>query len=183
MRSTIVHNGDESETCALPFYTRDGFQHALTRGWSVSPASPPQFISSALLLIILDDFRRANFRLVRIKPDVAKGTSLAQKIPALIQLDPDLREPFPISFGMRLEPVQSMLFLDQTLNVIEDRLIFDLILHENLLEHGYDRNQCVSIVRPHQSSVNCGLPSVADELVPFGCPHIQQSLEPLTGTA
>ena len=55
----------------------------------------------SLLLIILDDLRRANFRFVRIKPDVAKGTSLAQEIPALIQFDLDLREPLTISFGVR----------------------------------------------------------------------------------
>ena len=55
----------------------------------------------SLLLIILDDLRRANFRFVRIKPDVAKGTSLTQKVPALIQFDLDLHEPLTISFGVR----------------------------------------------------------------------------------
>ncbi len=55
----------------------------------------------SLLLIILDDLRRANFRFVRIKPYVAKGTSLAQEIPALIQFDLDLRESLTISFGVR----------------------------------------------------------------------------------
>ena len=54
----------------------------------------------SLLLIILDDLRRANFRFVRVKPDVAEGTSLAQEVPALIQLDLDLREPLTISFGV-----------------------------------------------------------------------------------
>ena len=39
----------------------------------------------SLLLIILDDLRRANLRVVRVTPDVAKGTSLAQEVPALIQ--------------------------------------------------------------------------------------------------
>ena len=56
----------------------------------------------SLLLIILDDLRRANFRFVRIKPDVAKGTSLAQEVPALIQFDLDLREPLTIGFGCAL---------------------------------------------------------------------------------
>ena len=32
----------------------------------------------SLLLIILDDLRRANFCFARINPDVAKGTPLAQ---------------------------------------------------------------------------------------------------------
>ena len=101
----------------------------------VSPLFNP-LCPSVLLLIILDDLRRANFRLVRIKPDVAKGASLAQEIPALIQFDPDLREPLPVGFGMCPELVQSVLFFDQALNMIEDRLIFDVILHENLLQRG-----------------------------------------------
>jgi hypothetical protein len=61
----------------------------------------PLVDDESLLLIILDDLRRANFRFVRIKPDVAKGTSLTQKVPALIQFDLDLHEPLTISFGVR----------------------------------------------------------------------------------
>jgi len=110
--------------------------------------------NKSLLLIILDDLRRANFRLVRIKPDVAKRSSLAQEIPALIQFDPDLREPLPVAFGVRSELVQSVLFFDQALNVIEDRLIFDLILHENLLQRGCSRYEYGLIVRPPYPSVN-----------------------------
>jgi len=47
-----------------------------------------------------------------------------------------------------------VLFFDQALNVIEDRLIFDLILHENLLQRGCSRYEYVLIVRPHHPSVN-----------------------------
>jgi hypothetical protein len=36
--------------------------------------------------------------------------------------------------------VQSVFLFDEVLNVIEDRLILDLILHENLLQQGRDRN-------------------------------------------
>ncbi len=70
---------------------------------SLSPSSGyrPSADNESLLLIILDDLRRANFRFVRVESDVAKGTSLAQEVPALIQLDLDFREPFPIGFGMR----------------------------------------------------------------------------------
>ena len=89
--------------------------------------------NESLLLIILDDLRRANFRFVRVKPDVAKGTSLAQKVPALIQFNLDLHEPLPIGFGVCPLLVQSVLLFDQALNMIEDRLIFGLILHERLL--------------------------------------------------
>ena len=84
----------------------------------------------SLLLIILDDLRRANFRFVRIKPDVTKGTSLAQEVPALIQFDLDLREPLTIGFGEHPLLVQSVFLCDKVLNMIEDRLIFILIFHE-----------------------------------------------------
>ena len=133
---------------------QNGFQYASTRGEPGTAGVSPLLNPFALLLIILDDLRRANFRLVRIKPDVAKGSSLAQEIPALIQFDPDLREPLPVGFGMGPELMQTVLFFDQALNVIEDRLIFDLILHENLLQRGCSRYEYVLIVRPHHPSVN-----------------------------
>jgi hypothetical protein len=60
---------------------------------------PPLTSAQSLLLIILDNLRRANFRFVLVKPDVAEGTSLAQEVPALIQFNLDLREPLPIAFG------------------------------------------------------------------------------------
>lgn len=100
------------------------------------PLPPPQ----SLLLIILDDLRRANFRFVRIKPDVAKGTSLAQEVPALIQFDLDLHEPITIGLVECRLLVQSVFLCDKVLNMIEDRLISDLILHESLLQRGCNRN-------------------------------------------
>ena len=108
----------------------------------------------SLLLIILDDLRRANFRFVRIKPDVAKGTPLAQEVPALIQFDLDVREPLTIGFGEHPLLVQSMFLCDKVLNMIEDRLIFDLILHESLLQRGCDRNGQAVMLRPPETAVN-----------------------------
>ena len=72
-------------------------------------------------------------RFVRVKPDVAKGPSLAQEVPALIQFDLDLHEPLTIGFRECSLLVQSVFLCDKVLNMIEDRLIFDLILHESLL--------------------------------------------------
>ena len=85
----------------------------------------------SLLFIILDDLRRANLRFVRLKPDVTKGTSLAQEVPALIQFDLDLHEPLTIGFGECLLLVQSVFLCDQVLNVIEDGLILGVILHKS----------------------------------------------------
>jgi hypothetical protein len=94
---------------------------------------PPLASAQSLLLIILDNLRLANFRIVRVKPDVAKGTSLSQEIPALIQFNLDLREPLPIGFGVCPLLVQSVFLCDKALNMIEDWLIFNLILHESIL--------------------------------------------------
>jgi hypothetical protein len=107
-----------------------------------------------LLLIILDDLRRANLRFVRIKPTVAKGTALAQEVPALIQFDLDLREPLTISWRVCPLLVQSVFLCDKALNMIEDRLIFDLILHESLLPRGRDWDDQALMLRPPETSVN-----------------------------
>jgi hypothetical protein len=93
-------------------------------------------------------------RVVRITPDVAKGTSLAQEVPTLIQFDLDLHEPFTIGFGMCPLFVQSVFLFDKALNMIEDRLIFDFILHESLLPHGCDRNGQALMLRPPETAVN-----------------------------
>jgi hypothetical protein len=52
---------------------------------------PPVISAQSLLLIILDNLRGTNFRIVRVKSDVAEGTSLTQEVPALIKFNLDLR--------------------------------------------------------------------------------------------
>jgi hypothetical protein len=108
----------------------------------------------SLLLIILDDLRRANLRGVRVKPDIAKSTSLTQEVPALVQFDLDFLEPLTIDLGESPLLVQSVFLCDKVLNVIKDRLIFDLILHESLLPHGCDRNGQALMLRPPETAVN-----------------------------
>jgi len=108
----------------------------------------------SLLLVILDDLRRANLRVLRVEPDIAKGTSLAQEIPALIQFDLDLREPLTIALGKLPLVVQSVFLCDKALNIIEDRLIPDLILHERLLSRGYDWKGNDFLLRQTQTGVN-----------------------------
>lgn len=85
--------------------------------------------SLSLLLIIFNNLWRANFCVVRVKDDLTKGASLAQEVPALIELNLDLLEPRAIGFGVCPLLVQSMFFCDKALNMIEDRLIFDVIVH------------------------------------------------------
>jgi hypothetical protein len=69
-------------------------------------------------------------RVLGVEPDIAKGTSLAQEVPALIQFDLDLREPLTIGLGKFPLLVQSLFLCDKALNIIEDGLIPELILHE-----------------------------------------------------
>jgi hypothetical protein len=74
---------------------------------------------------------------VRVEPNIAKGTSLAQEVPALIQFDLDFREPLTIGLGEFPLLVQSLFLSDKALNIIENWLIPNLILHESLLSsHG-----------------------------------------------
>jgi len=93
-------------------------------------------------------------RVVRVTPDVAKSTSLAQEVPTLIQFDLDLREPLTISCRVCPLLVQSVFLFDKALNMIEDRLIFDLILHESLLPRGCDGNGQALMLRPPETAVN-----------------------------
>jgi hypothetical protein len=50
--------------------------------------------------------------------------------------------------------VQSVFLFHKVLNMIEDRLILDLILHESLLSRGCDRNGDNFMLRPPESVVN-----------------------------
>jgi hypothetical protein len=102
----------------------------------------------SLLLIILDDLRRPNLRVIRVEPDIAKGTSLAQEVPALIQFDLNLRKTLTIGLGKFPVLIQSLFLFDEALNISEDGLIPTLILHESLLSCGHDRNGTI-YVTPH----------------------------------
>jgi hypothetical protein len=50
--------------------------------------------------------------------------------------------------------VQSVLLCDKVLNMIEDRLISDLILHESPLQRGCNRNGHALMLRPPETAVN-----------------------------
>ncbi|TKS63514.1 MAG: hypothetical protein EWM73_01391 [Nitrospira sp.] len=122
-------------------------------GGAARTGTRPLADDESLLFIILDNQRRANFRIVRVKPDVAKGTALAQEVPALIQFDLDLREPLTIGFGVCPLLVQSVFLCHKVLNMIEDGLIFDLVLHKSLLPCGCDRSGHALMVRPPETAV------------------------------
>jgi hypothetical protein len=56
-----------------------------------------------------------------------EGRVAGARVPSELNLD--LLEPLAIGFGVCPLLVQSMFFCDKALNMIEDRLIFDLIVH------------------------------------------------------
>jgi hypothetical protein len=66
----------------------------------------------------------------------------------------DLREPFTIGFGVCPLLVQSVLFCDKALNMIENRLVFGLLFHGSLLSRGYDENGHKFMLRPSETVVN-----------------------------
>ena len=91
---------------------------------------------------------------VRVEPDIAKGAALAQEVPALIQFDLDFREPLTIGLGKPPFLVQSLFLCDKALNIIEDWLIPDLILHESVPSRRYNRNGYDFMLRPTKIGVN-----------------------------
>jgi hypothetical protein len=56
-------------------------------------------VESPLLLVALDDLGRSGGRSVRVLARVAAGTALAQKVPALVEREPDLLETATIVVG------------------------------------------------------------------------------------
>jgi len=79
---------------------------------------------------MLDNLWRANFCVVRVKPDLTEGTTLAQEVPALIEFHLNLQEPLPIGFGLCRFLLQSVFLFDEALNITGNRLILNLIFHQ-----------------------------------------------------
>jgi hypothetical protein len=83
----------------------------------------------SLLLVILDDLRWTDVRLVRITPGVAQRAALAQEIPALIQFDFNVRQPIAIGICERPLPIEMMLFCNEPLDMIKHGLVCGLLIH------------------------------------------------------
>jgi hypothetical protein len=73
-----------------------------------------------LLLVSLDDRRRTHLGLVRILAKLAPCVPLAQKIPALIELDLDLLEPHLIVIRQLALPVQVLLLMHKAFDLLQD---------------------------------------------------------------
>src|SRR5437763_7057659 len=76
-------------------------------------SKPHSFLSN----VLLDDLGRPQVRVLRVAPRFAQGTTLAQQVPALVELDVDRREPLARRFVERSLVEQSVVLRDKLLDV------------------------------------------------------------------
>ena len=82
--------------------------------------------------VVLDNFRRAYTRLLRVTSEFTQSPALPQKIPALVKLHLNLSEAHAIRFAAGSLVVKPVLFRDQPFNMRQHRLvasIFDVFFH------------------------------------------------------
>src|SRR5438552_8639941 len=79
--------------------------------------------------VLFHDLGRSHVRLVRVAAGLSQRAALAQKIPALIELD--LYGGKPARFGIveRCAVEQLVLFADELLNVAQDRCLVLFVCH------------------------------------------------------
>ncbi len=66
-----------------------------------------------LLFVILDNLRRAHFCLIRISPKFPQSLALAQKVPALVQLNLQRIQASLIFWASIRAPIKSLLFFHE----------------------------------------------------------------------
>src|SRR6266446_2505128 len=86
-----------------------------------------------LLLVPLDDGGRTHLGLIRILAELAPRVSLPQQIPTLIELDLDGFQPYLIVIGQFLLPVEMLLLVNKTFDLLQDRVIGRRVSHINHL--------------------------------------------------
>ena len=83
-------------------------------------------------LVVLDHLRRAHLGLVGVAAELAQGAALAQKIPALVELDIDRRQARALGVGHVALGVELLLLGHQPLDVIENALVRGVQGHGHL---------------------------------------------------
>src|SRR5713101_1058483 len=86
-----------------------------------------------LLLVPLDDGGRAHLGLIRILAELAPRVSLPQHIPTLIELDLDGFQPYSIVIGQFALPVEMLLLVNKTFDLLQDEVIGRRFSHVNHL--------------------------------------------------
>src|SRR4029078_336186 len=79
------------------------------------------------------DASGTHLRLVRILPELAESASLAEQVPALVELDLDGLQAMVVGGGERLLAPEAVLLLHQILDVLADGGVEVRIAHERLL--------------------------------------------------
>src|SRR6266446_2980179 len=86
-----------------------------------------------LLLVPLDDGGRTHLGLIRILAELAPRVSLPQQIPTLIELDLDGFQPYLIVIGQFALPVEMLLLVNKTFDLLQDGVIGRRFSHINHL--------------------------------------------------
>src|ERR1700704_2011757 len=86
-----------------------------------------------LLLVPLDDGGRAHLGLIRILAELAPRVPLPQQIPTLIEFDLDGFQPYLIVIGQCALPVEMLLLVNKTVDLLQDGVIGRRFSHINHL--------------------------------------------------
>src|ERR1700730_17527400 len=120
------------------------------------------------LLVPLDDRGRTHLGLIRILAELAPRVSLPQQIPTLIEFDLDGFQPYLIVIGQFALPVEMLLLLNKTFDLLQDGVIGRRLSHINHLadsslsispcrcrdlDLGVQRS-CTLAMSPHHSSLH-----------------------------
>src|SRR6266849_5824331 len=98
-----------------------------------SPHAANAAANHRLLLVPLDDRGRTHLGLIRILAELAPRVSLPQQIPTLIEFDLDGFQPYLIVIGQVALPVEMLLLVNKTLDLVQDGVISCRIGHINHL--------------------------------------------------
>src|SRR5467141_5133895 len=85
--------------------------------------------SHQLLLVPLDDRGRTHLGLIRILAELAPRVSLPQQIPTLIEFDLDGFQPYLIVIGQVALPVEMLLLVNKTFDLLQDGVILRRVSH------------------------------------------------------
>src|SRR3982074_754453 len=86
-----------------------------------------------LLLIPLDDGGRAHLGLIRILAELAPRVPLPQQIPTLIEFDLDGFQPYLIVIAQCALPIEMLLLVNKTFDLLQDGVIGCRFSHINYL--------------------------------------------------
>src|ERR1700687_5458867 len=98
-----------------------------------SPNAANAAANHRLLLVPLDDRGRAHLGLIRILAELAPRLSLPQQIPTLIEFDLDGFQPYLIVIGQFVLPIEMLLLVNKTFDLLQDGVLGRRFSHINHL--------------------------------------------------